>query len=297
MTALAVSITPWSREQRYAAATIGVSTLGATAAVAMALIDGVTHLDVGLLVAMYLLTGIGVEVGMHRFFSHKAFKAGRLLSTFLGVSGSMAAQGPILFWVATHRRHHAFTDQPGDPHSPHLSGPGPRGWWRGVFHSHIGWMFAPTPANQRQLVADLLRDRRLLNLHKRYLTWVLLGLALPAALGACIGGSARDALGGLLWGGLLRIFLVNQATWAINSLAHHFGRRVHATRDQSRNLAWLAVFTLGGGWHNNHHAFPGCAHSGRCWWQFDPSGWFIELMALLGLAHDVRRAGTIEARR
>lgn len=293
MNAILISISLWGREQRYAAATIGLSTLGAMGAVVLTLHQGVSRLDIGLLLGMYLLTGIGVEVGMHRFFSHKAFKASDMLTTFLAISGSMAAQGPLLFWVATHRRHHAFTDQAGDPHSPHLSGADARGRWRGIFHAHIGWMFEAPPANSRQFVADFLRDRTLLALHKRYLTWVILGLLLPTGLGALLGGTVRDALGGFLWGGLLRIFLVNQSTWAINSLAHNFGQRVHPTRDHSRNLAWLAILTLGGGWHNNHHAQPACAHTARHWWQFDPAGWFIELMALFGQARDVRRTKSV----
>lgn len=273
------------KEQRYATLTILVPTFGAVVALITTYFQGLRPLDLSLLVGMYLVTGIGVEIGMHRFFSHQAFRAGPWVTAFFGITGSMAAQGPILFWAATHRCHHAFTDKDGDPHSPRRQGGGLRGFW----FAHVGWMFSIRPQNLRQYVPDLMRQRLVLRIHQTYMRWVLLGLLIPTLLGACIGGTARDALGGLLWGGLLRIFLVDQATWAINSFAHTFGHRPHVTRDTSRNLWWLALPSLGGGWHNNHHAQPAYAHTGRTWWQLDPAAWFIELLAALRLVTEVKR--------
>lgn len=277
------------RERRVAYAMVVVPAMGTVVALMLAWRYGIGALELGLLAGMYLATGLGVEVGMHRFFSHHAFKAGPGITALLGVLGSMAAQGPVLFWTATHRQHHAFTDQEDDPHSPQRHGNGLAGRLRGLWHAHIGWLFAMRRGNWITFVPDLLRDRLVVKLSQWYFAWVGLGLALPAAMGLAVGGTWRSALSGLLWGGLVRIFLVDQATWAVNSLAHSGGPRPHATRDRSRNIAWLALLTMGGGWHNNHHAFPALARTGHKPWQIDLGGAAIELLALLGLAWDVRR--------
>ncbi|MBI3897888.1 MAG: acyl-CoA desaturase [Gammaproteobacteria bacterium] len=276
-------------ERRLAYLTVGVPAIGFVAAVSIAAVAGVTWLELGLLLGMYFATACGVEAGLHRFFSHRAFRAGPVLTALLAILGSMAAQGPVLFWTATHRAHHAFTDKPGDPHSPLLHGPGFMGKLRGLWHSHIGWLFSLNHKDWIKYVPDLIRDPFVFRLNQYYFLWVVLGLLIPALLGGIIGRTWQGAGMGFLWGGLVRIFLLDQATWGVNSLAHLFGSRPHATRDNSRNLAWLAPFSVGGSWHNNHHAYPTSARNDQKIWQIDPAGWFIELMAVLGLAWDVKR--------
>lgn len=277
------------RERQLAWLTVGIPTLGTIVAIVVAWHNGIGALELGLLAGMYLLTALGVEVGLHRFFSHHAFKAGPAVTAFFAIAGSMAAQGPVLFWAATHRQHHAFTDKVGDPHSPCVEGRGLRarlaGWW----HAHVGWLFVLRRQNWSQFVPDLFRDRLVVRLNQHYYLWVLLGLAIPALVGGLIEQSLYGALMGLLWGGFVRIFLVDHATWCINSFAHTFGPRDHDTRDRSRNLFWLAIPTVGGGWHNNHHAFPALAHTGLKPWQIDIGGRFIDLLALCGLVWDVRK--------
>ncbi len=276
-------------ERRLAWLTVGIPAVGALAAVALAIVHGIGRLEIGLLAVMYLVTALGVEAGLHRFFSHQAFKAGPVVTALFAIFGSMAAQGPILFWAATHRMHHAFTDQEGDPHSPRLHGEHLGGRLRGIWHAHVGWLFTLRRQNWSQFTPDLLRDRWVVRLNRLYFLWIALGLALPTLAGWLIGGTGYAALTGFLWGGLLRIFLVDQATWAINSFAHSFGPRPNRTRDHSRNVFWLALPAVGGGWHNNHHAFPALARTSQRFWQLDLSGGLIELLAVFGLVWDVRR--------
>lgn len=280
------------RERQLAWLTVGIPTLGTLLAVILAWHNPIGFLELSLLASMYLLTALGVEVGLHRFFSHRAFKAGPAVTAFFAISGSMAAQGPVLFWTATHRQHHAYTDKLGDPHSPWIASNQPlsglKGWW----HAHIGWLFVLRRHNWSQFVPDLFRDRFIVRLNQHYYLWVLLGLLLPAVAGGLLDQSLYGALMGLLWGGFVRIFLVAHATWCINSFAHSFGSRDHQTQDDSRNLFWLAIPTVGGGWHNNHHAFPGAAYTGLKPWQVDIGGRFIDLLMLCGLVWDVRRVKT-----
>jgi len=257
---------------------------------------GVGAVELGLLAGMYVATVLGVEVGMHRHFSHRAFKAHGSVRAALGILGSMAAQGPVLFWVSIHRRHHAHSDRPGDPHSPYYDGAGkPLG--RSLLHAHMGWLFETDGADLASYAPDVLRDRLAFALHRTYPVWVAAGLALPAAIGGAITGTWTGALGGFLWGGLVRVLLVHHATWAVNSLCHVAGDRAHATRDHSTNNAWLIVPSLGGSWHNNHHAYPSAAINTTRWWQADPSGWVISLLGKLGLAWDIRRVTTGSAGR
>lgn len=276
-------------ERRLAWFTVFLPIIGTFVALGLAYQNSVTKLDMCLLAGMYLITVLGVETGLHRFFSHRAFKAGPGVTAWLAITGSMAAQGPVLFWAATHRQHHAFTDVEGDPHSPRLHGVGLMNRIRGLFHAHVGWLFSLRRQNWSQFTPDLLRDRWIVKLNQYYFLWIALGLVIPTLLGWLIGGDAYAALTGFLWGGAVRIFLVDQAAWAVNSFAHTFGQRPNTTRDNSRNVFWLALPAAGGGWHNNHHAFPALAHAGLKFWQIDPSGYFIEFLALVGLAWDVRR--------
>jgi stearoyl-CoA desaturase (delta-9 desaturase) len=194
----------------------------------------------------------------------------------------MAGEGPVLFWAATHRRHHSHSDTDQDPHGPNQ--PGFAGFWR----AHVGWLFEPQPQDTGRYVPDLIRDRTTSLANRFYLLWFALGLALPAAIGFAFDGG-RGALEGLLWGGMVRIFVAHQATWSINSMCHLFGARPYETHDDSRNFWPLALPTLGGAWHNNHHAFPRSAFNDFTWWQVDPSAWLIRLAAALGLVWDVRR--------
>lgn len=274
--------------RRLAYLTVGVPTLGTAAAVWFAAGHGISPLDVGLLLGMYVLTSFGVEGGLHRFFAHRAFGAGPVVTAFWGIAGSMAAQGPVLFWVATHRQHHAFTDRDGDPHSPRPLGPGPLARARGLWHGHAGWLFSVRRAGWSRLVPDLLGNRMLMKLDRLYFGWVALGLALPTLAGWALTGTARGALGGLLWGGFARVFLLDHVTWGVNSIGHTLGNRPHRTRDNSRNVAVLAPLSVGGSWHNNHHAQPALAHNRHTFWQVDLTGALIRQLDRLGLVHGVR---------
>ena len=247
--------------------------------------------DLVVLAITYTLTGLGVTVGYHRLFTHRSFKTGRAMRALLAVLGSMAVEGPVVEWVATHRKHHHFSDQPGDPHSPHVDrAPGWRGALRGLGHAHIGWIFRGKDiANPARYAKDLLADRDLMLISRTFPLWALAGLALPFGLGFALTGTIAGAFGGLLWGGAVRVALLHHATFSINSLCHWFGRRPFATSDQSHNLAWLAPFAFGEAWHNNHHAFPTSARHGIGRGQLDPSSWLITSLERTHLAWDVVR--------
>ena len=254
--------------------------------------DGTLHWqDLVVLAITYTLTGLGITVGYHRLFTHRSFKTTRGVRALLAVLGSMAVEGPLLEWVATHRKHHRLSDQPGDPHSPHLDHPpGWRGALRGLGHAHVGWMFrGEDMANPDRYAKDLLADRDLRSISRTFPRWVAVGLALPFGLGVALTGSIAGGLTGLLWGGAVRVFLLHHATFSINSLCHYYGRRPFATGDQSRNLAWLAPLAFGEAWHNNHHAFPTSARHGLGRRQLDPSAWLISGLERCHLAWDVVR--------
>jgi stearoyl-CoA desaturase (delta-9 desaturase) len=247
--------------------------------------------DLVVLAVSYLITGVGITVGFHRLFTHRSFKTGRPLRSLFAVFGSAAVEGPVIEWVATHRKHHRFSDLPGDPHSPHTDhGVGWRGAVRGLFHAHVGWMFrGEDRASEGRYAKDLLADPLICAIDRTFFLWVVLGLAFPFGLGVALTGSLVGGLTGMLWGGAVRILFLHHATFSINSLCHFFGRRRFATGDQSRNLAWLALPTFGEAWHNNHHAFPTSAHHGLTRRQLDPGGWVIDGLERLGLAWDVVR--------
>jgi stearoyl-CoA desaturase (delta-9 desaturase) len=242
-------------------------------------------------IAVYVPTGLGVTVGFHRLFTHRSFKTGPITRGVLAAMGSAAIEGPVISWVADHRKHHAYSDQPGDPHSPHVDhGHGLRGALRGLFHAHVGWLFIHTQRGKRDRYApDLIADPMISFFDRTFLFWVFAGLALPFGLGYLIGGTLMTALTGLLWGGGVRMLVVHHVTYSINSLCHFFGRRDFETGDESRNLAWLSLITFGESWHNNHHAFPTSARHGLRSWQIDPSWIVIRSLEALGLAWDVVR--------
>jgi stearoyl-CoA desaturase (Delta-9 desaturase) len=250
---------------------------------------GFAWIDCGLLLGMYVLTVVGVTVGYHRLFTHRSFETNKVVQFVLAVLGSMAAEGPLLKWVAVHRRHHQHSDTHKDPHSPHEQGAGFLGLLRGLWHAHVGWFFQPDPPNLPHYVKDLHQSRLLRTASKLFPLWVTLGVLLPAVLGGLLTGTWLGILTGMLWGGLARIFLVHHVTWSINSICHLWGRRPFRTGDDSRNNFIFGALGFGEGWHNNHHAFPTSARFGLRWWQIDLGYWFIRALELLGLATEVKR--------
>jgi stearoyl-CoA desaturase (Delta-9 desaturase) len=247
--------------------------------------------DLFVLAITYTVTGFGVTVGYHRLFTHRSFKTTRTVRALLAVLGSMAVEGPVIEWVSTHRKHHRFSDQVGDPHSPHAeTAPGWRGALWGLGHAHVGWMFrGKDTANPRRYAKDLLADPDMEFINRTFPLWVAVGLALPFGLGVALTGTITGGLTGLLWGGAVRVLILHHATFSINSLCHFFGRRPFATGDESRNLAWLAPLAFGEAWHNNHHAFPTSARHGLGRGQIDPGAWLISGLERCHLAWDVVR--------
>ena len=255
--------------------------------------------DVAIFALMYALTAVGVTVGFHRLLTHRAFRTRAWLRYTLAVLGSMSLQGPVIDWVADHRKHHTFTDEEGDPHSPHAgAGAGFPGMVKGLWHAHTGWLFETHgQASSKRFARDLLDDPKMRAINRSFPLIALSSVLLPFLLGLALGGGAVVAgLSALLWGGLVRIFIVHHITWSINSICHFFGRRRFDTDDHSTNVFWLALPSLGEAWHHNHHAFPQSACHGLRWYEIDPSGWLILALARLGLASDVVRVTPERAR-
>jgi stearoyl-CoA desaturase (Delta-9 desaturase) len=247
--------------------------------------------DIAVFAILYVFTGLGVTVGFHRLFTHRAFATKRWLRGVFAVAGSVAIEGPVISWVADHRKHHAFADQPGDPHSPHVDhGVGLRGALRGLAHAHMGWLFLHTQRGARKRYApDLLADPVVRWVDRTFVVWALGGMGAAFALGWLIGGTFTAALTGLLWGGAVRLLVLHHVTYSINSLCHFFGSKRFDTGDESRNLAWLSILSFGEAWHNNHHAFPTSAAHGLRWWELDVSSLVIRGLERVGLAWDVVR--------
>jgi len=248
--------------------------------------------DLAIFAVMYLLAGLGVTVGYHRLLTHRAFEASPAVRGTLAVLGSMGVQGAPIKWVADHRKHHTFTDEDGDPHSPHLhDGEGWRAVLRGWWHAHTGWLFDEGQrASARRYARDLLDDPVIRFVDRWFLGWLLLGFALPFVAGLALsGGDPVAGLTALLWGGLVRVFLLHHATWSVNSICHMYGSRPFDIDDESRNNWAVALVTFGEGWHHNHHAFPTSARHGLRATQFDPTYAVIRLLEVLGLARNVRR--------
>jgi stearoyl-CoA desaturase (Delta-9 desaturase) len=247
--------------------------------------------DVVVFMIMYMATGLGITVGFHRYFTHRSFKTSRPARAVLAVLGSAAIEGPVISWVADHRKHHTFADQEGDPHSPHVDhGVGWRGAFKGLLHAHVGWLFIHTQRGLRRRYArDLIDDPIVSFVDRKFVFWAVGGLLMAFALGWVIGGSLYAGLTGLLWGGAVRMLVVHHVTFSINSLCHFFGRRRFETDDESRNLLWLAPLSFGESWHNNHHAFPTSAEHGLRRWELDPSALLIRALEKVGLVWDVVR--------
>jgi stearoyl-CoA desaturase (delta-9 desaturase) len=250
-----------------------------------------TPSDLIVFAIMYVACGAGVTVGFHRLLTHRAFKTKPWLRFVFAALGSAAVEGPVIEWVAYHRRHHAFSDEEGDPHSPHVGrGRGVRGALAGLFHAHVGWvMFSTDPADERRYAPDLMRDPVVRFVDRTFLLWLAAGLAVPFGLGVALTGTIRGGLTALLWGGAIRILVLHHVTFSINSLCHFFGRRRFETGDESRNLRWLALPSFGESWHNNHHAFPTSAAHGMGRWEWDISALIIRGLERVGLAWDVVR--------
>ena len=271
---------------------VGVPPAALLAAIVLLWHRAVGPLELGVMAVLYVLTALGVTLGYHRMFTHRALDGSRPLRAILAVLGSMALEGSVITWVADHRKHHAFTDQEGDPHSPHLSGPGFLGAIRGLWHAHVGWLFETVGQAERERFApDLMKDHMIRVIDRLFLLWAALGLAVPFAIGWLIGGSLGVALTTLLWAGLVRVLLLHHVTWSINSVCHFFGRRRFAIDDESRNVFWLAPFSMGEAWHHNHHAFPTSAFHGLRFWErvSDPTGLLITLLERVGLVWNVVR--------
>ena len=261
------------------------------AAVAFLPSSVLSGVDLALLGVGYAVTGFGVTVGYHRLLTHNAFATHRPVRYALAIAGSMAVEGPVIDWVADHRKHHAHTDEEGDPHSPHVNhGDGVRGALRGLYHAHVGWLWRTQGrADRRRYAKDLLEDPGLRTINRLFLPIAAAGLAIPALLGGLVTGTLLGALTGLLWGGLVRIFLLHHVTWSINSICHFFGRRRFRVDDESTNVFWLSLASLGESWHHNHHAFPRSAAHGLRWYEVDPTRAVIVGLERLGLAWNVVR--------
>jgi stearoyl-CoA desaturase (delta-9 desaturase) len=278
------------RADRVATALVTLLPLIALAIVAPLAWGGLLHwYDVVVFVLCYIPTGLGITIGFHRLLTHRAFSTSPAIRGIFTILGCMAIEGPPIEWVANHRKHHTYSDEAGDPHSPHVNFAGGLvGSLRGLWHAHLGWVFGGGMANEARYAPDLLADPVVRFVDRTFALWVLAGLAIPFGLGWAISGGTIDgALTGLLWGGAVRILLLHHVTFSINSLCHFFGSRDFETTDHSTNLAWLAPLSFGESWHNNHHAFPRSAVHGLGRWQLDLSALTIKALARLGLASDL----------
>ena len=258
---------------------------------AMGLLWGIEFhwVDLVLFAGMYVLCAFGTTIGFHRFFTHRGFETRAPVKALLAILGCMTMQGPVTQWVTDHRKHHALSDQPGDPHSPHGHGDGPWGALRGFVHAHVGWMFRNLGMEQgREYGRDLYEDRLVRTIDRLYLLWVVLTLGIPFAIGYAVGGTWGAGVEGLLWGGLIRIAAYQHATFSVNSICHMFGRQDYRTRDEARNNWIVALLVFGEGWHNNHHAFPASARHGLQRWQLDVSWWVIRGLEKTGLVWNVK---------
>ncbi|MFE6619559.1 acyl-CoA desaturase [Streptomyces sp. NPDC008086] len=267
---------------------IVVPFLALAAAVPLAWGWGVSWLDLGLLVFFYFFACHGVTIGYHRYFTHGSFKANRPLRIALAVAGSMAVEGPLVRWVADHRKHHKFSDAEGDPHSPWRYGETVPALMKGLWWAHIGWMFDEERTPQDKYAPDLIKDRAIRGISRQFIWWTVLSLALPALIGGLVTMSWWGAFTGFFWGSLVRVALLHHVTWSINSICHAVGKRPFKSRDRSGNVWWLAVLSCGESWHNLHHADPTSARHGVERGQIDSSARFIRWFEMLGWAYDVR---------
>jgi stearoyl-CoA desaturase (delta-9 desaturase) len=275
-------------EQVALLAFIVVPFLGLLAAVPLMWGRGIGLHDVIIAGVMYIVAGLGITVGYHRYFTHGSFKAKRGLRIALAIMGSLAIEGPVIRWVSDHRRHHAFSDKEGDPHSPHRFGPGVWNLLKGLFHAHIGWLFETEQTSQTKYAPDLLADKDVRRVNKLFPLFVVVSLTLPLIVGGLVTWSWQGALTAFFWGGLIRVGLLHHVTWSINSVCHTFGERPFKARDKSSNFWPLAILSFGESWHNYHHADQTSARHGVGRGQLDSSARLIRWFEQAGWAYDVR---------
>lgn len=250
---------------------------------------GISPVDASLLAGFYAFSGLGITVGFHRLFTHRSFRASRGLRRLLAVAGSFAIEGSVIDWVAAHRRHHAYSDAVGDPHSPHVDASGGTiGMLRGLWYAHLGWLFSSDATVKSEWAPDLLDDPVVRRVSDNFGWFVLASFTAPAVLGGLITWSWMGAFTGFIWGGLVRIFVIHHVTWSINSICHVFGTRPFDSHDEARNNVAMALIGFGEGWHNAHHAFPASARHGLRWWELDISYIVIRGLAMLRLARDIK---------
>jgi stearoyl-CoA desaturase (Delta-9 desaturase) len=280
------------RQERFQRRTILFITVAPLVGLIAAVISlwgwGLTVADVVAFGIFYAFTGLGVTIGYHRLFTHRSFEAARPVRAILAVAGSMSLQGSVISWVSTHRRHHAYADKEGDPHSPHLETDGVGGIFKGLWHAHLGWLFSPEKTSAQRWAPDLLKDRDLTRIDKAFPPLAIASMALPAVAGLALTGTFAGGLRMFLWAGLVRIFLLHHVTWSVNSICHFYGKRPFETTDESTNNWMLSLISFGESWHNNHHAFPTSAVHGLGRWQIDLSGFAIKALERFRLARNVK---------
>lgn len=262
--------------------------VGCLVALVLLFIKGIGLTELVLFLTLGFLTMLGITVGYHRLFTHRAYKTSEYIRLALAIMGSMAGQGPLISWVVIHRRHHECSDEHGDPHSPYLHGEDIFKRLQGFFHSHMGWMVGHRFPLPTHYAADLLRDHAIVVVSRHYFSWIGLGLIIPTLVGGIVYGTISGAFVCFLWGGPVRMFLVGQMILSVNSICHTFGRRSFSTTDHSCNNWVVAIPTLGEGWHNNHHAFPSSPFLGMEWWQIDVGKMFIRFLCFTGMAWDLK---------
>ncbi|MFI0788509.1 acyl-CoA desaturase [Streptomyces lydicus] len=278
---------------------ITVPFVALVAAVPLAWGWGVSWLDLALMTVMYYIGCHGITIGFHRYFTHGAFKAKRPLRIALAIMGSLAVEGPLVRWVADHRKHHKFSDAEGDPHSPWRFGDTVPALMKGLWWAHIGWMFDEEQTPQHKYAPDLIKDDAIRTVSRQFVLWTTLSLLIPPVVGGLVTWSWQGALSAFFWGSLVRVALLHHVTWSINSICHAVGKRPFKSRDRSGNVWWLAVLSCGESWHNLHHADPTCARHGVLKGQLDSSARLIRWFEKAGWAYDVRwpNASRIDARR
>ena len=267
---------------------VAVPPLGLAAAVWLLWDRGVRPLDLALLAVFYVACGLGITVGFHRLFTHKSYKPNRAVKIGIAVAGSMAIQGPLVRWVADHRKHHKFSDRDGDPHSPWRYGTTVAALTKGFLYAHMMWLFNPEQTPQRKYAPDLMKDRDIVRISRQFPLWVAVSLIAPAIAGGLITWSWQGAVTAFFWGSLVRVSLLHHVTWSINSICHTLGERPFVSRDKSANVWWLAIPSMGESWHNLHHADPTCARHGVLSGQVDTSARVIRWLEQAGWVSDVR---------
>ncbi len=244
--------------------------------------------DLAVMLVMYVISGYGVTLGFHRLLTHRSFQTFKPVEYTLAILGSLAVQGPVMSWVADHRKHHAHTDKEGDPHSPHGHGGGFKGAVAGLWYAHMGWLFkASGTAEHSRYAKDLYEDPGMRVIHRTFALWATVGILIPAGLGYAIDGTLAGAVTAALWGGPVRIFALHHVTWSINSVCHFFGSRRFEVEDHSTNVFWMSLVSFGESWHHNHHTFPRSAMHGLRAWEVDPTAWLIRGMRRVRLAWNV----------